>query len=55
VNNGKVTIEGAARDYGVVVRGDPSLLDEQATARLRAERRERAPATAPLMARTTAS
>jgi N-methylhydantoinase B len=55
VNNGKVTIEGAAHDYGVVVRGDPSLLDEQATARLRAERRERAPAAAPLMARTTAS
>lgn len=42
-----VTIEGAQRDYGVVVRGDPVrdpeglIVDEEATARLRASMRER--------------
>ena len=41
VADGYVSIEGAARDYGVVVAGDPQLdpeglrLDEAATQRLR--------------------
>jgi N-methylhydantoinase B len=45
VRDGYVTIDGAARDYGVVVSGDPELdpeglvLDERATAALRASRR----------------
>jgi len=45
VRDGYVTIEGAARDYGVVVSGDPDedpeslALDLEATAKLRAERR----------------
>ena len=44
VRDGYATIEGAARDYGVVVLGDPDLdpeglvIDLDATARLRAER-----------------
>jgi N-methylhydantoinase B len=44
VRDGYVTTEGAARDYGVVVAGDPDLdpeglaVDLDATARLRAER-----------------
>jgi N-methylhydantoinase B len=39
-----VTVEGAARDYGVVVSGDPDedpeglVLDLEATGRLRAQR-----------------
>jgi N-methylhydantoinase B len=32
---GYFTGEDAARDYGVVLRGDPLQLDEEATARLR--------------------
>jgi N-methylhydantoinase B len=42
VRDGYVTIEGAARDYGVVVTGDPDQdpenlqVDEEATRRLRA-------------------
>jgi len=45
VRDGYVTIEGAARDYGVVISGDPELdpeglvLDERATEALRASRR----------------
>jgi N-methylhydantoinase B len=45
VRDGYVTIEGAARDYGVVVVGDPEtdpeglVIDVEATERLRAERR----------------
>lgn len=45
VRDGYVSIEGAARDYGVVVAGDPDedpeglVLDLAATERLRAERR----------------
>jgi N-methylhydantoinase B len=45
VRDGYVTIEGAARDYGVVVTGDPEddpenlVVDVQATERLRAGRR----------------
>ena len=45
VRDGYVTIEGAARDYGVVITGDPDLdpeglvLDAQATSELRASRR----------------
>ena len=41
VRDGYVTIEGAARDYGVVVVGDPDedpeglAVDEEATGRLR--------------------
>ena len=44
VRDGYVTIDGAARDYGVVVLGDPDefpeelTVDEQATAELRASR-----------------
>ena len=44
VRDGYVTIEGAARDYGVVVVGDPELdpeglsVDAEGTARLRAAR-----------------
>ena len=44
VRDGYVTVAGAARDYGVVVVGDPDLdpeglvVDEAATARLRTER-----------------
>ena len=42
--NGLVTIEGAARDYGVVAAGDPPVIDQAATAALRARlRTERAP------------
>jgi N-methylhydantoinase B len=46
VRDGYVTIAGAARDYGVVVRGDPEedpeglQIDHAGTERLRAERRE---------------
>ena len=45
VRDGYVTIEGAARDYGVVVTGDPEddpedlVVDVEATERLRAGRR----------------
>jgi N-methylhydantoinase B len=35
LRDGLVTIEGAARDYGVVARGDPPVIDEAATAALR--------------------
>ena len=44
MRDGYVTIEGAARDYGVVVRGDPDrdpeglVLDPAATERLRSTR-----------------
>ena len=46
VRDGYVTIEGAARDYGVVVTGDPEedpedlAVDLEATERLRAARRD---------------
>ncbi len=39
LRDGFVTIEGAARDYGVVASGDPPTIDEAATAALRAKRR----------------
>ena len=44
VRDEHVTLEGAARDYGVVVRGDPArdpeglTIDHEATARLRGDR-----------------
>ena len=44
VRDGYVTIEGALRDYGVVVEGDPEndpeglTVDEEATKKARAER-----------------
>jgi N-methylhydantoinase B len=39
LRDGFVTIEGAARDYGVVAHGDPPAIDEAATAALRGRRR----------------
>jgi N-methylhydantoinase B len=45
---GKVTTEGARRDYGVVVRD--GQVDEEATASLRAERRAGAPGSDPVAA-----
>jgi N-methylhydantoinase B len=39
LRDGLVTIEGAARDYGVVARGDPPVVDAAATEVLRAEMR----------------
>jgi N-methylhydantoinase B len=39
LRDGLVTIEGAARDYGVVARGDPPVIDEAATEALRAMER----------------
>jgi N-methylhydantoinase B len=39
LRDGLVTIEGAARDYGVVARGDPPEIDEIATEALRAKLR----------------
>jgi hypothetical protein len=38
VRNGKVTPEGAARDYGVVVQPSPWHVDVHGTAALRTER-----------------
>ena len=38
VRNGKVTVKGAARDYGVVVLSSPWRVDMDATAALRAEK-----------------
>jgi hypothetical protein len=39
-----VTVEGAARDYGVVATGDPPMIDQSATEALRARlRATRAP------------
>ncbi len=35
LRDGLVTIEGAARDYGVIAAGDPSVIDTAATAALR--------------------
>jgi N-methylhydantoinase B len=40
LRDGLVTIEGAARDYGVVAAGDPPAIDLQATETLRARLRE---------------
>ena len=39
LRDGLVTIEGAARDYGVVARGDPPEIDATATDRLRSKLR----------------
>ncbi|MGE0802362.1 MAG: hydantoinase B/oxoprolinase family protein [Lautropia sp.] len=39
VRNGKVSVAGAARDYGTVVLADPWRIDEAATRALRAQRR----------------
>jgi len=53
VRDGYVTIEGAARDYGVVVSGDPDedpenlVVHAEATRRLRAEQRRTRSRTAP--------
>jgi N-methylhydantoinase B len=45
LHDGLVTIEGAARDYGVVAKGEPPVIDEAATRELRARlRASRAPA-----------
>jgi N-methylhydantoinase B len=41
LRDGLVTIEGAARDYGVVARGDPPMIDAAATSELRATLRTR--------------
>jgi N-methylhydantoinase B len=38
LRDGLVTIEGAARDYAVIARGDPPVIDEAATFSLRAQR-----------------
>ena len=44
LRDGLVTIEGAARDYGVVATGDPPVIDQAATQALRANlRATRAP------------
>jgi N-methylhydantoinase B len=50
---GKVSLEGAARDYGVVLTGTPDepVLDEPASDALRAERRGRRPAQSPFFDR----
>jgi N-methylhydantoinase B len=39
LRDGLVTVEAAARDYGVVARGDPPVIDETATETLRARLR----------------
>jgi N-methylhydantoinase B len=44
LRSGFVTIEGAARDYGVVAHGDPPEIDLAATTALRAQRLAGAPA-----------
>ena len=41
LRDGLATIDGAARDYGVVARGDPPEIDAAATEKLRAELRRR--------------
>jgi N-methylhydantoinase B len=41
LRDGLVTIEGAARDYGVVARGDPPMIDAAASMELRARLRTR--------------
>jgi N-methylhydantoinase B len=41
VARGYFTVEDAARDYGVALAGDPPVVDREATARLRRERRPR--------------
>ena len=43
LRDGLVTIEGAARDYGVVARGDPPMIDAVATETLRAKLRATRP------------
>jgi hypothetical protein len=43
LRDGLVSIEGAARDYGVVARGDPPVIDEVATDMLRGRRRATRP------------
>ena len=43
VRNGKVTVDGAARDYGVTILRGPWRLDEPATLQLRAALRHKAP------------
>ena len=50
---GKVSLTGAARDYGVVLTGTPDepVLDEPASDALRAERRAQRPAEAPFFDR----
>jgi N-methylhydantoinase B len=39
LRDGLVTIDGAARDYGVVAHGDPPVIDGAATAALRSRKR----------------
>ena len=50
---GKVSVEGAERDYGVVLGGSPDepVLDREASDRLRERRRAEAPADAPFFDR----
>ena len=43
LRDGLVTLEAAARDYGVVARGDPPVIDEAASAELRARLRASRP------------
>jgi N-methylhydantoinase B len=43
LRDGLVTVEAAARDYGVVARGDPAQIDEAATVELRARLRASRP------------
>ena len=48
LRDGLVTIEAAARDYGVVAAGDPPAIDEHATTALREKlRKERTPLPSP--------
>ena len=55
VRNGKVTVEGAQRDYGVVVLRAPWRVDAHATAALREQRRSTASATNESMAAPAAA
>jgi len=48
LRDGLVTIEGAARDYGVVAAGDPPVIDEAATAKLRAKLKAERPPLPPV-------
>ena len=54
LRDGLVTIEGAARDYAVVARGDPPAIDVAATKRSARRGAERAPAAGDLLRRRPA-
>jgi N-methylhydantoinase B len=48
LREGKISFEGAARDYGVVAAGHPPVIDSAATAALRQKlKAERAPTPSP--------